>query len=162
MKVRREYGTDGNNGTNGTSSDLPSVPFIPYVPYSLFRSWLALAICAGLLLTGCRKAVEQAPDVVIRHEVAPQPPRIGPATITIGLADAAGRPIPGARIDLEGNMSHPGMNPVFGEAREIGPGSYQGLIEFTMGGDWVVIVYVILPGGRKLERQFDVKSVQAG
>jgi hypothetical protein len=130
--------------------------------------WLALALCAGAsafitipFLTGCRKTAEQAPDLVMRHEVSPQPPRVGPATITVSLSDAAGKPITGASVNLEGNMSHPGMVPVFGAAREIEAGRYQAFIEFTMGGDWIVLVKGALPDGRKLEREFEVKGVKA-
>ena len=122
-----------------------------------------ILVCgAGLFLTGCRKTVEPEAAVVMQHQIAPQPPRTGPSTILISLANAAGQPIPGARVNLEGNMSHPGMSPVFGEAMEVEPGRYRARLEFTMGGDWVVIVQVTLPSGQKLERQFDVKGVQAG
>jgi hypothetical protein len=119
------------------------------------------AFGTGAFLVGCRKAAEQAPGVVMRHEVAPQPPRVGPSTITLGLTDAPGKPITGARVKLEGNMSHPGMVPVFGDAREIEEGRYQASIEFTMGGDWIVSVKADLPDGQKLEREFEVKGVQA-
>ena len=56
-------------------------------------------------------------------------------------------------------MSHPGMAPVFGEAREIEPGQYQGSLDFAMPGDWVVLIHVTLPDGRKLEREASVPSV---
>ena len=123
---------------------------------------LALALCASAFLPGCRKTEEQAPGLVMRHEIAPQPPRVGPATITVSLSDAAGNPVAGASVNMEGNMSHPGMNPVFGAAREIVAGRYQASIEFTMGGDWVMLVRVNLPDGQKLEREFEVKGVRAG
>ena len=126
------------------------------------KAFGALALCAGLFLAGCRQGAEPHAGVSIAHEVAPDPPRVGEATVTLRLSDAAGRPLSGARVSLEGNMSHPGMRPVFGEARELEPGRYQCPLEFTMGGDWVVLVRVTLPDGRKIERQFDVKGVQSG
>ena len=122
----------------------------------------AFALCAGLFLAGCQPRVETRADLTVAHEVAPDPPRVGTATITLRVADAAGRPLSGARVSLEGNMSHPGMRPVFGEARELEPGRYESPLEFTMGGDWVVLVRLTLPDGRKIERQFDVKGVQSG
>lgn len=124
---------------------------------------MALALCAGAgaFLIGCRKTAEPAPDLVMRYDVAPQPPRVGPATITLSLSDAAGKPITGARVNLEGNMSHPGMLPVLGVAREIEAGRYQASIEFTMGGDWIVLAQASLPDGQKLEREFEVKGVHA-
>jgi hypothetical protein len=119
------------------------------------------AFGTGAFLVGCRKTAGPESGLVMRHEIAPQPPRVGPATITISLFDAAGKPITGARVRLEGNMSHPGMVPVFGDAREIEAGRYQASIEFTMGGDWIVSVRGALPDGQKLEREFEVKGVHA-
>ncbi len=57
-------------------------------------------------------------------------------------------------------MSHAGMSPRFAEAKETGPGSYQARLEFAMAGDWVILLHVTLPDGKKLERQFDVKGVR--
>ena len=62
-------------------------------------------------------------------------------------------------MKLEGNMSHAGMSPVFGETKEIEPGRYRSTLELSMAGDWVVLVTVTLPDNRKLERQFEIKGV---
>jgi hypothetical protein len=80
--------------------------------------------------------------------------------MTLSLKDAAAEPVAGAHITLEGDMSHPGMAPVFGEANEVAPGRYQGHIEFAMAGDWVVLVHATLANGQRLERQIDVKGVE--
>lgn len=57
-------------------------------------------------------------------------------------------------------MSHAGMSPRFAEARETGPGRYEAHLEFQMAGDWVILLHVTLPDGKKLERQFDVRGVR--
>jgi len=119
-------------------------------------------LCAGLVLAGCERRPEPQPDILVEHEVTPDPPRVGPATVTLRVSDAAGQPVSGARISLEGNMSHAGMRPVFGEATELEPGRYQSALEFTMGGDWVVLVRLTLPDGRKIERELNVKGVKSG
>jgi YtkA-like len=125
-------------------------------------AFLGLALCANLIQSGCHKTSETPTDIVIEHKIAPDPPRTGSATITLKLADSAGKPISGARINLEGNMSHPGMRPVFSEAREAEPGRYEAALEFTMRGDWFILFHITLPDGRKLEKQIDVKGVQSG
>jgi hypothetical protein len=76
------------------------------------------------------------------------------------LADPAAKPISGARITLEADMSHAGMAPVFEEASETEPGQYRARLKFAMAGDWVILLHVRLPGGRSLERQFNVGSVR--
>jgi hypothetical protein len=54
------------------------------------------------------------------------------------------------------------MRPVFGEAREAGPGRYEATIEFTMGGDWIILIHITLPDGRRLQREVEIKAVQSG
>jgi len=119
-----------------------------------------LAICC-LVLAGCARGGRDLPDVALDLVVEPSPPRIGPAMVTVTLADASGQPISGARIELEGNMHHAGMVPVLAEAAEIASGRYQAEMEFTMGGDWFILVHADLPDGRSLERSVDVPGVDA-
>jgi hypothetical protein len=76
------------------------------------------------------------------------------------LADRGDKPITGAKIALEADMSHPGMSPVFAEARESEPGRYLAHLDVPMAGDWVVLLHITMPGGEKLERQIDVKGVR--
>jgi hypothetical protein len=112
-------------------------------------------------LSGCREAKEPPPDIVVEHEITPQPVKAGPATITLTLSDAGGTPFKGAQVRLEGNMSHPGMRPIFSEAREAEPGRYEAPIKITMGGDWIILIHITLPDGRKLQREFEIKGVQS-
>ena len=125
----------------------------------LFFLWLL--ICLHSFLSGCRESDQPPPDIVVEHEITPQPVKAGPATITLRLSGAGGAPSKGAQVRLEANMSHPGMRPIFSDAREVEPGRYEAPIEFTMGGDWIILVHITLPEGRKLERQFEIKGVQS-
>ena len=67
----------------------------------------------------------------------------------------------GARIKLEGNMSHAGMAPVFADAKEIEPGRYQSNMELSMAGDWYVSTRVTLADGRQFDREIEIKGVSA-
>jgi len=98
---------------------------------------------------------------LVREEIDPQPPVAGPATITVSLADAEGHPLTHAKVTVEGDMSHPGMSPVFAESREVAGGRYQAHIDFAMAGDWVLLLHIKLASGESLEREFDVKGVRA-
>ena len=64
-------------------------------------------------------------------------------------------PVRGAGIALEGDMSHPGMAPVFGEARETEPGRYTGHLSFYMAGDWTILLHVTLANGEKSREKQD-------
>jgi hypothetical protein len=128
------------------------------IPSSLLA---VAALFLTLVVTACNKPTESSPVVSIEHEITPQPVHVGLATLNLRLADAGRRPLTGATITLEGNMSHAGMSPIFAQARETEPGRYQAILDLTMAGDWSILTHITLAGGQKLERQLDVKGVRA-
>ena len=85
------------------------------------------------------------------------------ATLALTVNDTSGKPVTGARVCLEGHMSHAGMSPVFADAVEMQgtPGAYTMAFTFTMEGDWILLVSVVLPDGRRTERRIDVRGVRA-
>jgi len=125
-----------------------------------WREFLLLTLAATWVLTGCCRPPDSTSAVTMVHEISPQPARIGPIVLTFRLADSAAKAVTGAHIALEAEMSHAGMSPVFGEAKEIEPGQYQAHLMFEMAGDWTILLHVILPGGQKLERQIEVRGVR--
>jgi hypothetical protein len=127
----------------------------------IFRALILLAAVAALGVTACHKAVDSAQDVSVQESISPQPVHTGESTVSIRLADASGHPLAHARIRVEGDMDHPGMAPVFSDAVETTPGSYQAPLTFTMGGDWVVLLHITLADGRRIERQWNVKGVES-
>ena len=118
----------------------------------LFFLFLTLALA-------CQKTAKP-PDIAVQYEIAPQPPRAGTTTIDLKLTDKNGVPVSGARVDLEGNMSHAGMAPLSGEAKEIETGKYRGTLQLTMAGDWIVLVHITLTDGQKLQRQIEINGVK--
>lgn len=115
-----------------------------------------------LLMTGCRRGqTSDISSIGLDLTVSPDPPTTGPTAVVIQLTDETGQPLAGATVELEGNMSHAGMAPVFSQAKEVEPGRYEAPLAFTMGGDWFILVKATLPDGRRLERQVDVPGVEA-
>ena len=112
---------------------------------------------AGFL--SCRS--QSSAEVIITHEVAPQPARVGQVAIRLRVTDALRQPISGARITLEGYMSHAGMSPVFADTLEGAPGEYRANMNLSMAGDWVILVHLTLRDGAKLERQFEMTVLNA-
>lgn len=131
------------------------------------RNAISLLFCglAACLAGGCAPAAtpaESSPNVAVDWRVFPDPPVAGPSRISLVLVDgASGRPVRGAEVRLEGNMTHPGMQPVFAAAREVSPGTYEAPLELTMGGDWLVLVDAKLPEGGVLHRQLDLPGVRS-
>jgi hypothetical protein len=130
-------------------------PAAPRRGLNLFR----LAAC--LLAAGCQQATGGAPEIVLDWSVAPTPAVAGPTTVSLTLTDkAAGRPVRGAALRIQGLMTHPGMQPVLGKAQEVAPGRYAAPIELTMAGDWVFLVDAKLRDGRALHRQVELRGVR--
>jgi YtkA-like len=125
------------------------------------RILAGVACAAALVGAGCCKPVEAQAAVAIEYRISPQPVRVGPVVLSVKLRDASGKPVAGARVDLEVDMSHAGMAPVFGEAQEVAPGQYAGSLDIAMPGDWVVLIHVTLPDGRTQEREVSVPGVTA-
>lgn len=95
--------------------------------------------------------------------VEPEQPAVGPATLIFTLTDESGQPINNATLKIEGNMTHAGMTPVFGEATTGANGRYEIPFEWTMGGDWFVTANITLPSGQEISREFPVTvSGQSG
>jgi hypothetical protein len=120
----------------------------------------AAVTIATLLLAGCQNPGTPSAGTSVVFELLPKPPRVGLSHIKVELKDAAANPVSGARLSIEGNMSHPGMAPSFGLLAETGPGRYQGDLTLGMPGDWVVQIHGTLPGGGKLEKQIEINNVQ--
>lgn len=84
----------------------------------------------------------------------PAPPRKGPNTVRVKLADADGKPLPGAQVNVTFFM--PAM-PAMGMAamrvsaplRESSPGLYEGPVQLESGGTWQVTV-VAQKGGQTI------------
>jgi hypothetical protein len=108
-----------------------------------------------------QRTITDAGAIVMKHEVSPNPPRVGPATLTIDLADISGAPISKAHVRLEADMAHAGMAPQVFSVRELDAGRYLAQGEFDMAGDWVILLNITLPNGAVEERQFDLKGVQS-
>lgn len=133
--------------------------FVALLPVRRARSPLALPLVALALVGGaCGPAPDLAHDVGVELAFDPAP-RVGDTTCTVRLTDPAGAPLRGARIEVEGNMNHAGMVPVFADPAETEPGRYEAPFEFTMGGDWFVIVRAELQDGRSLEQILDLPGV---
>lgn len=129
------------------------------------KGWVmwALAMSAAvLLLAACARggAGQMVPGVRVDVALAPDPPHVGPATVTVTLEDEAGRPLTGAMVELEGDMSHAGMVPVLAQAAESAPGLYEAPLEFTMPGDWVLSVRATLADGRVVKHEVALPGIK--
>lgn len=130
--------------------------------------WGLLGLLAVLMLlvaltAACSRGDDGDSNEEINLEVvvSPNPPVMGAATIEVTLTDGDDEPVTGADLQIEGNMNHAGMEPVFSDLVEDEDGHYVTQdFEFTMGGDWVVTVRGNLADGEPFEQTVDVEGVE--
>ena len=123
------------------------------------KLWWLLAVLV-LIVAGCAGETGSSDNVAIDLAISPDPPQMGPAHIVVTLTDSDGAPMAGGTMQIEGTMTHPGMKPAFADAKEIEPGRYGADLEFTMGGDWIIIVRCVFEDGKSIEREIEVSGVK--
>lgn len=89
--------------------------------------------------------------------LSPDPPRVGPAVLVLSLVDPGSHPVTGARWQVEGDMTHPGMPPVAAAVVPRGEGRYEARLPFTMAGDWVLLARAEWGDGQRLEQEIPVR-----
>lgn len=120
-----------------------------------------LFLATVLFVAGCSRTAPPPSSVTVTDkQVTPLPARVGSVTISFSLNDA-GKPVSGAQVSLEGDMTHAGMAPVFGDAHEASPGHYRGRLTLNMSGDWVVLMHLTLPDGHNMDEQMVIRGVQS-
>jgi hypothetical protein len=110
-------------------------------------------------LAGCGRR-HAGPSLDVSWSLRPQSPIVGSATLTVTIRDPTGALVKGARVRLEGHMSHAGMGPVLAAGVERTPGVYDVSFAFPMQGDWVLLVSAALADGARIERRIDVANVR--
>lgn len=115
-------------------------------------------LCTALLLVACGGRVsQQSNDANITIDLAAESMAVGSTVLKLTVTDGSGAPINDATLNVKGDMTHAGMVPVLAEGVSDGQeGIYRVPFEWTMGGDWVVTVEVVLPDGQTVSRQFDL------
>jgi YtkA-like len=91
----------------------------------------------------------------------PSPPLAGSDVVArVRLHDSANKPVVGAKLHLEGQMSHPGMTPVISDMVERGDGVYEARFRLSMEGDWTLVVAGELRDGARMTKQLDLAGVR--
>jgi len=118
------------------------------------RRWAAAAAFAVL----CAATGAAAEGLSIGLTTAPSPPVRGEGTaFEISVADAAGAPQAGARVSLDLIMPAHAMKENRPRVHERGAGRYVAAGTFSMGGEWIAAVEVVLPDGRRARAEFPLR-----
>ena len=119
--------------------------------------WLVIPL---LLLSACRQQQPTSADIELKLSASAL--RVGEATLTLSVFDAAGNAIgsPGA-LSLRGDMDHAGMAPVLVTVDKAADGVFNAPFEWTMAGDWIVEASLQLESGAIARETFHFTIVSA-
>ena len=84
---------------------------------------------------------------------------VGKTDLMITVKDEAGNPVNDASVNIKGDMSHAGMQPVLGDSSSAENGTYTIPYEWTMAGDWFVTVDVTLADGTVISERIDFSGI---
>lgn len=119
--------------------------------FGLLATLFALAGCRA----GSTAVLPESVGVEMVISAAPNPPTVGQATLIVSLHSIEDdAPIDDAAIAIRGDMNHAGMIPVLRETDRATDGDYSIPFEWTMGGDWFVVVTATLSDGTVIEQAF--------
>jgi Cu(I)/Ag(I) efflux system membrane fusion protein len=105
----------------------------------------ALLACGGGGETGVRSG-----GLELSARTHPAAPRVGANELELALRDAEGRPVPGARVDVEVRMPAMGAMPAMGgpvPVEPAGPGRYRARFDLDMAGTWRIAIRAQAPSG---------------
>ena len=116
---------------------------------------LAILLLFALALAGCRQSAQTA-TAEIGIDLQAEALTVGKTTLVVTLTDANGQPLSAQKVEVRGDMTHAGMQPVLAESSNGENGMYEIPLEWTMSGDWIVTVKATMPDGAVAEERFDL------
>lgn len=116
--------------------------------------WRTLVLSLSLLAV-------QAFALDIDARVKGKVPDSGDMEVTITVRGDDGKPLDGAKVSLLASMPPMGTMPYMeavGDVTPAGKGSYDGVVELTMGGTWDITITVEARGGKKQVGRYSVTT----
>lgn len=112
-----------------------------------------ILIILVMFTAACRQQTIAPAD--IQFELTTTNTLVGETTLLVAVKDQDGKAIadPGA-LRVRGDMSHPGMVPVFAEADQSTDGVFSLPFNWTMAGGWIVEASLTLPNGELAAETF--------
>ena len=115
---------------------------------------------ASNAMTGA--GTRQAGGLSLTLNTAPEKPTAGNVMLKLTLTDQAGKPVTNAQVVFVYTMPMPGMTDSKAAALHTKDGLYEGTVLFGMGGTWVVMVNVTVPGRPAIAEKYQFSVAGGG
>ena len=100
-----------------------------------------------------------ATDIIMNWEHLPKKITVDiPVNFSFILKDLNGHPITNATLEIEANMNHSGMIPVFTHAKHEREGLYKTSVKLTMPGDWILFISISLQNGEVIKKEITFRT----
>lgn len=123
---------------------------------SVFTRLLVLLLL--FTIAGCRESAQETEtpdDYQMTLDV--ESDSVGETTLLVTLLNAESEPVNDAVIDVKGDMNHAGMVPVLGSSENAPEhGVYRVPFNWTMGGEWILVVTASLPDDTTFSEEFNI------
>lgn len=106
---------------------------------------------------GCSRTPSDDPRLNISLEQTPSAMAV--QTIVLSISDGA-TPLENAKVQIEATMTHAGMPSQIVPMEPLGAGKYQASIDFSMLGEWVLIVNITESNGAVMQRTLPAFNIQ--
>lgn len=87
---------------------------------------------------------------------------LGQTNLMVTVRNENGEPINDAIVNIKGDMTHAGMQPVLGDTSSADNGVYTIPYEWTMAGDWFVTIDVTFADGSTATERVDFSGIGDG
>lgn len=121
--------------------------------------YIAFLTLVSLFLVACGRQSQQIDATGIEMSLSVASTEVGETDLEVLIVDGEGNPINDAELEIKGDMSHAGMEPVLADTSAATDGVYTVPFEWTMGGDWFVTVEATFADGTVISRRFDGISI---
>ncbi len=99
---------------------------------------------------------------ILTFTTLPETPKVGEVLLRLRVTNQSGKPVTNAQVLFVYTMPMPGMTDSKVTARHTKNGLYEGKVMFGMGGTWVVIANVTIPGQPPVIEKFQFLVAGSG
>ncbi|MFK7802286.1 MAG: FixH family protein [Anaerolineae bacterium] len=121
-----------------------------------------IILLAGLLAACGGRNSSQTNSSNYDISVDAESTNLGQTNLMVTVRDESDEPINDATVNIKGDMTHAGMQPVLGETSTANDGVYVIPYEWTMAGDWFVTIDVTFADGTSATERVDFNGIGDG
>ncbi len=115
--------------------------------------------------SGSAKAISETRQVaghILTITTLPEKPKAGEVFLKLRVTNQSGKPVTNAQVMFVYTMPMPGMTDSKAAASHTKDGFYEGKVLFGMGGTWVVIAHLTIPGQPPIAEKFQFLVAGSG